>query len=76
MDGLLPIIRRARRPLLPPDEPQQRVVIPVTVEPGPVESVPLVVAPVEPVSVGPAPVVEPPARRSRKERKRAETPAT
>ena len=76
MDGLLPIIRRARRPLLPPDEPQQRVVIPVTVEPGPVESVPLVVAPVEPVSVEPAPVVEPPARRSRKEPKRAETPAT
>ena len=76
MDGLLPIIRRARRPLLPPDEPQQRVVIPVTVEPGPVESVPLVVAPVEPVSVEAAPVVEPPARRSRKERKRAETPAT
>ena len=86
MDCLLPIIRRARRPLLPPDEPQQRVVIPVTVEPGPVEavpivvvpaeSVPLVVAPVEPVSVEPAPVVEPPARRSRKERKRAETPAT
>ena len=76
MDGLLPIIRRARRPLLPPDEPQQRVVIPVTVEPGPVESVPLVVAPVEPVSVEPAPVVVPPARRSRKEPKRAETPAT
>ena len=76
MYGLLPIIRRVRRPLLPPDEPQQRVVIPVTVEPGPVESVPLVVAPVEPVSVEPAPVVEPPARRSRKERKRAETPAT
>ena len=76
MDGLLPIIRRARRPLLPPDEPQQRVVIPVTVEPGPVESVPLVVAPVEPVSVEPAPVVVPPVRRSRKEPKRAETPAT
>ena len=76
MDGLLPIIRRARRPLLPPDEPQQRVAIPVTVEPGPVESVPLVVAPVEPVSVEPAPVTEPPARLSRKERKRAETPAT
>ena len=76
MDGLLPIIRRARRPLLPPDEPQQRVVIPVTVEPGPVESVRLVVAPVEPVSVEPAPVVVPPARLSRKERKRAETPAT
>ena len=76
MDGLLPIIRRARRPLLPPDEPQQRVVIPVTVEPGPVESVPLVVAPVEPVSVEPAPVVVPPARRSRKEPKRAETHAT
>ena len=76
MDCLLPIIRRARRPLLPPDEPQQRVVIPVTVEPGPVESVPLVVAPVEPVSVEPAPVVVPPARRSRKDPKRAETPAT
>ena len=76
MDGLLPIIRRARRPLLPPDEPQQRVVIPVTVEPGPVEAVPLVVAPVEPVSVEPAPVVVPPVRRSRKEPKRAETPAT
>ena len=76
MDGLLPIIRRARRPLLPPDEPQQRVVIPVTVEPGPVESVPFVVAPVEPVSVEPAPVVVPPVRRSRKEPKRAETPAT
>ena len=76
MDGLLPIIRRARRPLLPPDEPQPRVVIPVTVEPGPVESVPLVVAPVEPVSVEPAPVVVPPVRRSRKEPKRAETPAT
>ena len=66
MDGLLPIIRRARRPLLPPDEPQQRVVIPVAVEPGPVES----------VSVEPAPVVVPSARRSRKEPKRAETPAT
>ena len=76
MDCLLPIIRRARRPLLPPDEPQQRVVILVTVEPGPVESVPLVVAPVEPVSVEPAPVVVPPARRSRKDPKRAETPAT
>ena len=39
MKGLFPIIRRPRRPLLPPDEPQQRVVIPVTVEPGPAESV-------------------------------------
>ena len=76
MNQLYPIIRRARRPLLPPDEPQQRVVIPVTMEPSPVESVPLVVVPVEPVSVEPAPVTEPPARLSRKERKRAETPAT
>ena len=76
MDGLLPIIRRARRPLLPPDEPQQRVVIPVTVEPGPVEAVPLVVAPVEPPTVEAEPVAEPPVRRPRKERKRAETPAT
>ena len=38
MNGLFPIIRRARRPLLPPDEPQQRVVIPVAVEPCPAES--------------------------------------
>ena len=76
MNQLYPIIRRARRPLLPPDEPQPRVVIPVTVEPGLVEAVPIVVVPAESVSVEPAPVVEPPARRSRKEPKRAETPAT
>jgi hypothetical protein len=76
MHPLYPIIRRARRPLLPPDEPQQRVVIPVTVEPSLVESVPLVVMPLEPVSVEPAPVVEPPARRQHKERNRAETSAT
>ena len=93
MNGLLPIIRRARRPLLPPDEPQQRVVIPVTVEPGPVEAVPIVVVPAESVPAESVPVeampvmpsveslveaspVAPPARRQRKERKRAETPAT
>ena len=79
MNQLYPIIRRARRPLLPPDEPQQRVVIPVTVEPGPVVEVPIVMAPVEPVepaTVEEAPVVELPTRRQRKERKRAETPAT
>jgi hypothetical protein len=85
MNQLYPIIRRARRPLLPPDEPQQRVVIPVTVEPGPVETVPLVVAPVEPspveavVEASPAAVPEPsapPARRPRKERKNAQAPAT
>ena len=76
MNQLYPIIRRARRPLLPPDEPQQRVVLPVTVEPGLVEAVPIVVVPAESVSVEPAPVAGPPARRQRKERKRAETPAT
>ena len=88
MNTLYPIIRRARRPLLPPDEPQQRVVIPVTVEPGPVEAVPIVVVPAESVPVEAMPVmpsveslveaspVAPPARRPRKESKRAETPAT
>ena len=79
MNKLYPIIRRARRPLLPPDEPPQRVVIPVTVEPGPVEAVPVVVAPVEcvePATVEATPVAAPPARRQRKERKRAQTPAT
>ena len=76
MNQLYPIIRRARRPLLPPDEPQQRVVIPVTMEPGPVVEVPIVMAPVEPATVEEAPVVELPTRRQRKERKRAETPAT
>ena len=88
MNQLYPIIRRARRPLLPPDEPQQRVVIPVAVEPDAVESVPIVVASAESVPVEAMPVmpsveslveaspVAPPARRQRKERKRAETPAT
>ena len=72
MNKLYPIIRRARRPLLPPDEPPQRVVIPVTVEPGPVEEVS-----VEIVQVIAAPEPSaPPANRSRKERKRAQTPAT
>ena len=76
MNGLYPIIRRVRRPLVPPDEPQPRAIIPVTVEPGPVEAVPLVV-----VTAELAPVVSPdpsasPARRQRKERNRAETPAT
>ncbi len=76
MNQLYPIIRRARRPLLPPDEPQQRVVIPVTMESAPAESVPLVVAHEELPTVEAAPVVELPSRRQRKERKRAETAAT
>ena len=81
MDGLLPIIRRARRPLLPPDETPQRVVIPVTVDPGPVEAVPLVVVTDEPAAVEAAPAAvpepaTPPARRPRNERKRAQTPPT
>ena len=67
MNKLYPIIRRARRPLLPPDEPPQRVVIPVTVEAGPVEIVQVIAAP-EPSA--------PPANRPRKERQRAQTPAT
>ena len=72
MNKLYPIIRRARRPLLPPDEPPQRVVIPVTVESGPVESVP-----VEIVQVIAAPEPSaPPANRPRKERQRAQAPAT
>ena len=86
MQTLYPIIRRVRRPLLPPDEPPQRVVIPVAMEPSPVEEVPIVMASVEPVPadavpVEPefaeaAPVPPPPTRRSRKEKKRAEIPAT
>ena len=78
MNNLYPIIRRAQRPLLPPDEPRQRVVIPVTVEPDAVESVPIVVASAESVPVEAMPVrpsvgslveasrVAPPARRPRK----------
>jgi hypothetical protein len=91
MQTLYPIIRRVRRPLLPPDEPQQRVIIPVTMEPEPAEEVPIVMAPVEPAPVEPefaepefaeaAPVepslvATPSTRRSRKEQKRAEIPAT
>ena len=96
MQTLYPIIRRVRRPLLPPDEPPQRVVIPLTIEPSPVEEVPIVMASVEPVPaeavpvepaftepefIEPAPVepsfvTAPPTRRSRKEKKRAEIPAT
>ena len=76
MNKLYPIIRRARRPLLPPDEPPQRVIIPVTVEPGPVESVPLVVALAEPAPVVAPDLATPAARRPRKERNRVETPAT
>ena len=76
MNQLHPIIRRARRPLLPPDEPQPRVVIPVTVEPGPVEAVPLVVVTAEPAPVVSPEPASPAVRRPRKERKDAETPAT
>ncbi len=76
MNGLYPIIRRARRPLLPPDEPQPRLVIPVTVETAPAEWVPLVVAPVESPTVEAKPDVAPVSRRPRKEKKRAETPAS
>ena len=86
MQTLYPIIRRVRRPLLPPDEPQQRVIIPVAMEPEPVEEVPIVMAPeeaapvepelAEPVMVEPSLVGTPPTRRSRKEKKRAEIPAT
>ena len=76
MNTLYPIIRRARRPLLPPDEPAPAIP-PKAEEPSPVSS---------PVSSPVAPPVEAvvetaveaalPARRSRKQRNRAETPAT
>ena len=67
MNKLYPIIRRVRCPLLPPDEPPQRVVIPVTVEAVPMEIVQVIAAP-EPSA--------PPASRPRKESKRAQAPAT
>ena len=54
MDTLLPIIRRARRPLLPPDDPAP-VAPPAVIEPPAV--VPLVEAP---------PVVFKPSGRPRK----------
>ena len=72
MNTLYPIIRRARRPLLPPDEPAPAIP-PKTEEPPP-ESSP--VAP--PVEAVVETVVEAalPARRSRKQRTRAEAAAT
>ena len=72
MNTLYPIIRRARRPLLPPDEPAPAIP-PKAEEPPPVSSP---VAP--PVEAVVETVVEAalPARRSRKQRNRAETPAT
>ena len=82
MNGLLPIIRRARRPLYPPDDPAPAVP-PAVVEPPPLipPLIPLVETPVESAPVEAAEVVVsaavepvPPVVVNRKRTKRVENP--
>lgn len=75
MNGLYPIIRRKRRPLLPVDEatPVAQVAAPVQpdLKPEPAVAAPVdaavVASPAEPVE--PAPVQEPPKKSKKREAK-------